>query len=106
MLAYLAIRFACSVVSPELHGYASSDSVKRGAELFATSGCGHCHGPAGLGGGTGQGPNLQDVKKRLKGPAIALKIHDGGRSMPAFGDQFTQDQIADLVDYLRSKRKP
>ena len=84
---------------------ASSDSTSRGAELFANSGCSHCHGPAGLGGGNGQGPNLKDVKKRLKPDAISTQIHDGGKSMPAFGDQFTQQQIADLVDYLRSKRK-
>jgi len=82
---------------------ASGDSKSRGAQLFATTGCVHCHGVAGISGG--KGPSLADVRKRLKADEIYTQIHDGGKSMPAFGEQLGGDQIKDLVQYLRSKRK-
>lgn len=83
---------------------AAADNAKsRGAEIFATTGCVHCHGVAGLSGG--KGPSLAEVRKRRTPEAMYQQIHDGGKSMPAFGDQLTDDQIKDLVQYLRSKRK-
>jgi mono/diheme cytochrome c family protein len=101
-LCLAAAVLARTLVQPQ-PAAASSDSVHRGAELFATTGCVHCHGPARL--GTDRGPNLTRVRKRLKPDAIAAQIHDGGQSMPPFGDQLTQQQIADLVDFLRGKQK-
>ena len=82
---------------------ASSAARDRGAQLFATKGCTHCHGKEGVGGG--KGPDLQLVRKRLNAPAITRQIHDGGKEMPAFGESLTPAQIEDLVSYLRSKRK-
>jgi mono/diheme cytochrome c family protein len=82
---------------------ASSGAKDRGAQLFATKGCVHCHGKQGVGGG--KGPDLQLVRKRLKAPAITRQIHDGGKEMPAFGESLTAAQIKDLVAYLRAKRK-
>jgi mono/diheme cytochrome c family protein len=82
---------------------ASSSAKARGAELFATKGCAHCHGPAGVNGEIG--PDLQQVRERLTAAQIATQIHDGGKGMPAFGDQFSEKELADLVTYLRTKRK-
>jgi mono/diheme cytochrome c family protein len=82
---------------------ASANPKRRGAQLFATTGCVHCHGVAGISGG--KGPSLADVRKRRKPEEIYTQIHDGGKSMPAFGEQLRDDQIKDLVKYLRSKRK-
>lgn len=82
---------------------ASSKAKDRGAELFATHGCAHCHGPAGVGGI--KGPDLQLVRKRLKKKQIRHQIHDGGKSMPEYGDMLTSPQINDLLAYLRAKRK-
>jgi len=82
---------------------ADSSASRRGAELFATRGCAHCHGPNGVNGEIG--PDLQQVRNRLKAPAIAAQIHNGSKGMPAFGDQLTAPQIDDLVAYLRTKRK-
>jgi mono/diheme cytochrome c family protein len=73
-----------------------------GAELFEQTGCSHCHGPQGVGGG--KGPDLSEVGKRLKADAIAHQIHDGGKSMPAFGEVLSDEQIHSLVEYLRTKR--
>jgi mono/diheme cytochrome c family protein len=82
---------------------ADSSAKQRGAELFATHGCAHCHGPAGVGGG--KGPDLQLVRKRMNKDQITLQIHNGGLMMPAFGGSLTDPQIKDLVAYLRAKRK-
>jgi mono/diheme cytochrome c family protein len=82
---------------------AGSKAKARGAELFATRGCAHCHGPAGVGGS--EGPDLQLVRKRLNKAQITTQIHNGGKSMPAFGDELSSAQIDDLVAFLRAKRK-
>ena len=75
----------------------------RGAELFATRGCAHCHGQAGVGGA--KGPDLQLVRKRLKRSQMANQIHDGGKGMPAYGDLLSRAEIDGLVAYLKAKRK-
>lgn len=82
---------------------ANSKAKQRGAALFATSGCVHCHGPAGVGGKNG--PDLQLVRKRLNKAQMRLRIHNGGLTMPAFGNSLTSPQIEDLIAYLRAKRK-
>jgi mono/diheme cytochrome c family protein len=100
----LALALACiSIASPSSHVAAGSEAKARGQELFATKGCAHCHGPAGVGGPIG--PDLQLIRKRMSAADIAKQIHDGGRSMPAFGDQLSDNEINDLVAYLRAKRR-
>ena len=97
------IAIALATTLPSTKVSASSQDKARGSKLFATHGCAHCHGPAGVGGH--QGPDLQLVRKRLNKEQITHQIHDGGKSMPAFGDMLTSAQIDDLVSYLRAKRK-
>jgi len=87
---------------PPSTAHARSASKTRGGQLFAQTGCVHCHGVAGISGG--DGPSLADIRKRRKPAEIYTQIHDGGKSMPAFGDDLNPKQINDLVDYLRSKR--
>jgi mono/diheme cytochrome c family protein len=91
------------MVRPPHSVTAGSSAKARGTELFATKGCAHCHGPAGVGGG--KGPDLQLVRTRLHRGQIVAQIHDGGKSMPDFGDQLTPGQIDDLATYLLAKRK-
>ena len=102
-LAIICGMIALATIPPSSSVSANSNSKARGAELFATHGCAHCHGTAGIGGG--KGPDLQLVRKRLKKSQINLQIHTGGKSMPAYGNQLSSAQIDDLVDYLRAKRK-
>jgi mono/diheme cytochrome c family protein len=94
---------AFAMMQPPSSVSAGSKAEKRGAELFATRGCAHCHGPAGVGGA--KGPDLQLVRKRLNKVQIRQQIHDGGKVMPEFGDVLTLPQIEDLVAYLHAKRK-
>jgi mono/diheme cytochrome c family protein len=92
-----------TAVLPTSRVNAGSKPAAHGAELFATRGCAHCHGDAGVGGRIG--PDLQLVRKRMTAEAITKQIHDGGQSMPAFRDQLSDAEIKDLVKYLRAKRK-
>ena len=82
---------------------ASSAAHARGAELFATHGCAHCHGTDGINGD--RGPDLQLIRNRMSAAQIRTQIHDGSKDMPAFGDSLTTPQIDDLLAYLRTKRK-
>lgn len=94
---------ALATTQPLTSVSAGSQAKARGAALFATRGCAHCHGPAGVGGR--EGPDLQLVRKRLKKAQILHQIRDGGKSMPAFAEMLSSAQIDDLVAYLRAKRK-
>ncbi len=96
--------FLCLAVSLTLHAQQADpkpDPVKAGAELFGKSGCTFCHGPAGM--GTERAPSLRDVHKRLSAEQVQHQIHDGGQMMPPFGDALTEDEIANLVAFLRAK---
>lgn len=113
MRAFIPSAIVCAAVGCAILGLcltqplttvsAGSSAKQRGAEIFADHGCAHCHGPAGVGGG--RGPDLQRVRKRMNKAQIALQIHNGGLSMPAFGSVLTDPQIQDLVAYLRARRK-
>jgi mono/diheme cytochrome c family protein len=100
MLAALGLGL---IAWPDWTVSAGSSAKARGAELFADKGCAHCHGTAGVGGGLG--PDLQLVRKRMDAATLTKQIHDGGMGMPAFGNQLDEQQLKDLVAYLRAKRK-
>jgi mono/diheme cytochrome c family protein len=92
----------------------ASPAVTHGAVLFHSSGCEHCHGVGGIGGGLG--PDLSGVGRALKPVEIERQIKLGGGAgrmgladpgkgnMPAYGDILSQQEIADLVAYLRTHR--
>lgn len=48
---------------------------------------------------------MQLVRRRKTAEEMTKQIHDGGKGMPPFGEQFTAPEISDLVTYLRAKRK-
>lgn len=80
---------------------ASSDRQHQGAELFASSGCAHCHGDDGQ--GTDNAPSLRNARKHLKPQQIQRQIVHGGKEMPAFGDTLSKDQVKSLVEFLHAK---
>jgi mono/diheme cytochrome c family protein len=84
--------------------HASSADTPSGATLFHEKGCEHCHGAGGVG-IPNKGPSLLTVGKHLKKDAIEKQIHDGGDSMPAFGDSLQPDEITALVDMLSKQKK-
>ncbi len=101
-VASLIVILATNLLHPSA-AQASSSAHARGAELFATHGCAHCHGVDGSNGEIG--PDLQQLRKRMTTEQVFKQIHDGSKDMPAFADSLSTPQIDDLVAYLRTKRK-
>jgi len=73
-----------------------------GEELFANI-CQGCHMPDALGAtGAGSYPSLSNNPNlAASGYPVYLVVH-GRRAMPPFGDMLSDDQIAAVVNYLRS----
>ncbi len=77
-----------------------------GAVLFRDKGCGFCHG-ADLK-GTRKAPALEDIRKE-KGwtdDKISSQILDGGQKMPPFRDSISDDEVKELIAFLRAKHRP
>jgi mono/diheme cytochrome c family protein len=81
-------------------------SAKNGAALFRDKGCTYCHGPAGE--GAKKGPSLTEVwkDKTWTNEKITNQILNGGQKMPPFADSVTDDEVKDLIAWLRAKNKP
>ncbi|MEO8320174.1 MAG: cytochrome c, partial [Bradyrhizobium sp.] len=73
-----------------------------GAELFASS-CQGCHMPDGSGAvGAGTYPSLQkDSKLEAAGYPVYVVVR-GQKAMPPIGAMMSDDQVAAVVNYLRS----
>lgn len=82
------------------------DSEKAGALLFRDKGCAHCHGVGGA--GTQKAPSLANLPKdRAWPPAkITQQILNGGQKMPPFRDSLSDEEITQLVAYLKAKNRP
>lgn len=72
---------------------------QRGQQVFANNGCGWCH--EGSGTQAARGPALANTKRSNE--FLATRILNGlpGR-MPAFGGNFDEDQVKDLVAFIHS----
>ena len=80
-----------------------------GAAIFKTK-CVLCHGADGTG-NTPLGKQLQAANLRSKDvqqkPDAELRkvVHDGQTNMPPFGDQLSDEEITQVVKYVRSLSK-
>lgn len=90
------------LAAPHTSAAAFVDTKAAGAEVYATSGCAHCHGADGQGGE--KGPNLHNLRKKMPADKVHDQIVNGGNGMPPFGDALTPDQVANLVEFLRAKK--
>lgn len=77
-----------------------------GAVLFRDKGCPYCHGPGGA--GTPKAPALTDIRndKTWTPEKITNQLLNGGQKMPPFRESLTDNQIAELISYLRAKHRP
>jgi len=78
-------------------GEAQGDAAA-GKEVFASAGCGSCHTyePAGSAGNAG--PNLDESQVDYEG--AYQQIANGGGGMPAFQDQLSEQEIADVTAFV------
>ena len=80
--------------------------AKAGAVLFRDKGCAYCHGATLE--GTKKAPALVEVQKDKAWTPEKMtdQILNGGQKMPPFRDSLSDEEIAQLVAYLRAKRRP
>lgn len=69
-----------------------------GEAVFTSSSCGGCHTLAAAGASGAVGPNLDDNPPDTE--LIVTRVTKGLGGMPAFGDQLTPQQIADVAAYV------
>jgi mono/diheme cytochrome c family protein len=104
-IALVAALLACSA-SPIHAAAATAADEKAGAVLFRDKGCAYCHGVGGTGGK--KAPTLVDLRKNKLWPPekITEQILNGGQKMPPFADSLTDQEVAQLVAYLRARVRP
>lgn len=69
-----------------------------GEEVYASAGCGGCHTLEAANSSGTIGPNLDESQ-----PDTALvveRVTNGAGAMPAFKDQLSEEQIADVAAYV------
>jgi mono/diheme cytochrome c family protein len=95
---------AASILTCSCFAFASSRSQKaHGAQVFADTGCTHCHSIRNVGGH--KGPDLSGVGRRKSKAELEHQIVFGSKVMPAFGDDLEPGDLKDLIAYLKSCRQ-
>jgi len=102
LIALIAVLANPAAVSAAKKG----DEEKAGAVLFRDKGCTYCHGVGGI--GTKKAPSLTGLPKdkTWTPEKITNQILNGGQKMPPFRDSVTDEDVSDLIAYLRAKNKP
>jgi mono/diheme cytochrome c family protein len=70
----------------------------RGKAVFASAGCGGCHTLKAAGSTGTVGPNLDQLKPDLV--RIETQVINGGGPMPPYKGQLTDQQIADVSQFV------
>jgi mono/diheme cytochrome c family protein len=103
----LSLGLIASLLSPLCHASSKDEeSAKAGAALYRDKGCAYCHGVGGV--GTKKAPPLADLwqDKSITTEKMTDQILNGGQKMPPFRDSVTDDEVTQLIAYLRAKKKP
>jgi mono/diheme cytochrome c family protein len=72
-------------------------SLEQGEKIFSNN-CAACHGRDG---GGVVGPALADNEKLADTTHVLKRILNGKGSMPAFGNRFSDQDIADVASFIR-----
>lgn len=104
--AFLLMCVACCSLRAVAASSGTKAQEEAGAALFRDKGCSYCHG-ADLQ-GTKKAPALAEIRKDKEWTADKMtnQILNGGEKMPPFSDSLSDEEIADLVAYLRAKKRP
>ncbi len=103
--AILVVAAACSAgASPDVTKLRDPASVAAGTALYQAN-CAACHG-TDLGGGRTPDGGLAPALAAKVGPSDAVLIETvkrgSGFAMPSFATQLTDEEIASIIDYVRS----
>jgi cbb3-type cytochrome c oxidase subunit III len=69
-----------------------------GEAIFSEAGCGGCHTLEAAGASGNVGPNLDESKPSRE--LVIDRVTNGQGAMPAFGDQYSEEQIAAVADFV------
>jgi len=69
-----------------------------GEGIWAANGCGSCHTLEAAGSNGSIGPNLDESQPDTE--LVVQRVTNGAGAMPAFGDQLSEKQIADVAAYV------
>lgn len=102
----LLLLFISVLAIPVPASASSKDQEEEGAILFRDKGCAYCHGVGAV--GTKKAPALIDLwkDKSWTTEKITNQILNGGQKMPPFRDSVTDEEVGELITYLRAKTKP
>jgi mono/diheme cytochrome c family protein len=89
---------AATTATPNLPALKLTGDATAGKAVFVSQGCGGCHTLAAAGASGNVGPNLDEAKPPLE--LIVTRVTEGKSPMPAFGEQLTPQQIADVAAYV------
>jgi mono/diheme cytochrome c family protein len=100
---FLLVATTAAVAFP---GSDTKADEQAGSILYRDKGCPQCHGAALE--GNKKGPALAEIRNDKEWPPerITKQIMDGGQKMPPFGESLTDQEIAQLVAFLRAKDRP
>jgi mono/diheme cytochrome c family protein len=89
-----------------VYGSDTKSAEMAGAVLYRDKGCGFCHG-ANLE-GTKKAPALAEIRKQkaMTNEKISNQILDGGTKMPPFRESLSDEEIQQLISFLRAKNRP
>jgi len=82
----------------ETTGGGAAGDAAAGADVYSSAGCGSCHTLAAAGSTGTTGPNLDDLQPDAA--TVAEQVTNGGGGMPAFQDQLSEQEIADVSAYV------
>jgi mono/diheme cytochrome c family protein len=105
-LPFLAAVILIAASPSFLFGSKKKDAEKAGAVLFRDKGCAYCHGVGAVGGK--KAPSLLGLPNDKAWPSekITDQVLNGGQKMPPFRESVTDEEVSQLVAYLRAKNKP
>jgi len=102
MAAAQAQKAASAPSGPAPYGASFKFTERSGAELYANV-CRACHMADGEGAaGAGAYPRLAGDKALAAGGYVIHVVVDGRRAMPPFGGMMDDDQVAAVVNYVRT----
>ena len=83
-------------------GAAGRGDADAGADVFAAGGCGGCHTFAAADSQGTVGPSLDTSSIDFEG--AVTQIRNGGDGMPPFGQELSDEQIADVAAFVVERR--
>lgn len=83
---------------PEAGGIQVSEGDPSAGKAIFADNCAVCHGSGGTGGNVG--PPLDDPQLAQEEEAVVNQIVEGGGGMPPFGDELSDQEIADVAAFV------